>query len=360
MAEKKAKSADDVQKFWLRSAILVVLLILVLSAVNMVYEEKVLKQKQIYRQEQSWQDFRIELPMNENGQHVLEFAFFGDSHARDAVYPPSIPGSFNFGTSNEDYVETYYKFVKLLESDEMEIRNIFLEIDLHIFTPNANKDETLFQHLTYYSDFTPLSDISRLNKKNIIGLWLVKHFPVLGHGGELIHILTPPDSTQIVLGWTNQTNDFSKMDRELLTRATILSHFGREDNEEIREENSSSVDLINNRSIDYFLRIIRLAESRGINIIFIRYPVSKYYDDAVTRLGINKQEHYEYLFSLIEKDAGLKSYKVFDYYDIFFEYQRLLDNTDHLNYRGALEFSRILNEDLSRLSALDRTQNKLN
>lgn len=93
------------------------------------------------------------------------------------------------------------------------------------------------------------------------------------------------------------------------------------------------------RSEKYLNKIFDIAKENKIKIIGIRYPLPNIYIDEVEKKGLNGMDFW------IEKN-NRRFFKILDYRKIFAEDQTLFVNEDHLNERGAHEFTKTLLEDL--------------
>jgi hypothetical protein len=318
----------DNKKIIKKGLVLVISIILILLILNSFYIHLIEKNKIIFRKELEWQNYRLELQDNK-----LDYAFFGDSHARQDLNPEFINNSFNFGTSGEDYTETYYRILNLLKNDNIEINSFVLEIDSHSFSDKIRTNQRLFRNLHYYSDFVKLSKISEFRDESFLSVWIKSKFIVIGKGEEMISYLSSTESTQIKKGWTNSTRDFSKeKNKRKSAEARVNLLFSEEKK------------LLENRSLSHFLKIINLAEENNISIFLIMYPLSYEYNLELEKNNFSRKNHYEKLFYEIDK-TGAK-YKVLDYYNLFVNNPEYFDDSDHLNYNGAEILSKKVAENL--------------
>ena len=315
-------------KFIRNGSILISIFILIVLVLNIFYINTVEKNKLIFRRELGWQNYKKTIP-----NKTLNYAFFGDSHTEYELNPKYINNSFNFATGGEDYIETYYKIKKLLEQDDVKINNFILEIDIHTFSDKIRTKERLFVDLGYYSKFVDLKTISDLTDRNLLSIRIQSNIRVIGKGGEIIsYFIVPPDLTIIENGWVNYTGDFPKEKRKQLVEKIYNTQFSEEKN------------LLEETSLNHFLKILNLAKENNINIIFINLPISYDYYLEIQKNNISRELYYERLFLEINKTKI--PYSTLEYYELFFENPEYFGDPDHLNYVGSKILSQKLSKDL--------------
>jgi hypothetical protein len=321
---------SNIKKDIIGSTIIIVIFLTLFILINLYYIYEVQSNKIIYKQEAEWQKYRQNLSNN-----TLEYAFFGDSHAAIGFNPTYVNNSFNFASTGEDYVETYYKINKLINHEQIKINYFVLEIDPHTFSDGMREKERLFQEPWYFKQFISLQEISTLKNEFILKTFFKANYPVIGKGSEIIkYIFLKPEITQVKMGWINKTGNFSEQNRTKVTYLTYTKEFSKNPN------------LLENTSFEHFKRILRIANENNITIIFIKYPLPRDYDSALKENNISIEEHYNKLFSEIEKEN--KNYQVLDYYNIFIDDIELFSDADHVNYIGSDILSQKIREDLEK------------
>lgn len=313
-------------KFIKSASFLFVIFIFIISVLNYFYIVTVEPDRQINRKEAQWQEYKKTLP---NG--TLDYGFFGDSHTGLSLNPQLISNnSFNFAGNGEDYTETYYKLKKIVEDEKIHINNILLEIDTHTFSDKLRTGERLFEELRYYKKFIPYSQISKLKGENIIKTAIKGSLALSGNGPEIIrYLISEPVLTEMKLGWTaGKLKDFSA-ESEQEKRKIVLDAFSGHFNK--------SPNLLEERSLSYFLKTLELAKENGINVIFVKYPLVKEYDDMLEKNNISRDGYYDKLFEKIDKI--ISDYAVLNYYDEFFANPDYFGDADHLNRIGSTVLS---------------------
>ena len=124
--------------------------------------------------------------------------------------------------------------------------------------------------------------------------------------------------------------DFTKTDQNVSLNGAYVSHF-------------KSGERIDEMDMEYFLKTLELAESRNISIIFIKYPVTKEYNEYMKERNITRDDYYSEIFTRI--NSTIENYTSLDYHD-YFNDSSLFYDPHHLNINGAKLFSEKLHDDL--------------
>ena len=319
-------------KFVERGLLFLAILASIVLILNVIYITTVQEKNNLDRQDTIYYEY-----INNLGTKEINYVFFGDSHTRYGINPMYIDDSFNFGIPSENYIETYYKFKKILEEDNGTINNIVLEVDLHTFKHKSRPKERLFSD-SYYANIVPINEMLQLKYQNVVPILIQEYFPVIGNGLDLVgFFITPPTTTSptsIYLGWANNTGNFSSSNRSQIANTTYERHFGN--------DNPNGIEEIR---FEYFMKVLEVAKNNEVNVIFIKYPVSKEYDDFINKNNITKDEYYEFIFANVNDTLG-ENYTVLDYYDVFFEHAEYFFDPDHLNDIGSKNLSEKIQSDL--------------
>ncbi len=329
---------SELYKFSKKMVLFLVVLVILILIVQISYNRFVLENTQVYRKELEYQKY-----FNSSQNKNLEFAFFGSSHTRNAVNPSYINNSFNFGSSSENYVKTYYKLKRVL-ADGICIDTAVFELDLQTFSTVMTDKTNLFNELYIYSKFTPYKDIAEITNSSIFSIYIKSKFPFLGNGEDILIRILNPKKTEIYKGWTNDSSDFSKLNMESEAEGAYKVHF-------------QGQERISPIAMEYFLKTIELAKENGINIVFVKYPMSFEYDKIITSKGVDKKNYYEEVFENVNKTLG-KNYEVLDYYSLFFDNSSYFANSNHLNFIGAKKFSATIYGDLNKMNLKNQCSQK--
>ena len=288
--------------------------------------------QQYYRQISSYENYIKKLPAPKK----INYALFGDSHARNGVNPGIIGSSFNFGTSAENYIETYYKLKKVIEIDNVKIETALFEVDPVTFSSLLTDKTRIFDDLYFFHNFVPFAEVKRIRGVSTLEMLKIYfsevYFPAIGKGEDFINIFVTPKLTEVYLGWTKEYEDYTSLDTKLIALKTYSKQFNNQE-------------IISSISLEYFLKTLDLAKENNINIVFVKYPISKEYDEVLVEKGFDKDSYYKEIFGEIEDKLG-DNCRVLDYYNLFFDHSEYFTNPDHLNYRGAEILSEKIKEDL--------------
>ena len=106
----------------------------------------------------------------------------------------------------------------------------------------------------------------------------------------------------------------------------------------------ASKTLLHNETYTYFLKTIELAEQNNITVIFVKYPVTRDYNNLILKNNLNREDYYNTIFK--DVNSRIPNYIVLDYYDTYFDNPEYFGDADHLNYVGAEAFTNKLYKDL--------------
>jgi len=288
----------DKKKFMRRSIVfmsLVVVMVLVLNSVYIFYAYK------------TWNFYRIQreyADLLDEEKPYIKYAFFGDSHAEQTIDQKHFPEAFNFAVSSENYVETYYKFNRIID-DGVEVENIVLEIDLHTF---SKPRERLFINPLISVKAIPVLEMARLKNESAVTLAIKSYLPVFGIGLRFVEFTEP------------KTDDFTELNMTHETLKVFEGHF---------ETGGLAFEEPN---YEYFLKLLVLAEENDVNVIFMKYPLTKDYDDLVVANNYSKGNYYTRI--LWDAEKRLDEYVLLDYYDVFFDHPEYFYDPHHVNDKG--------------------------
>jgi hypothetical protein len=287
------------------------ILILLISGLNIVYLNIAQTNWEYFQEEK-----RLDVFAQENNE--VEYFFVGDSHVKQAIIENEIPNSYNFAVGGETFVESYYRLKDLIDSNQLNIKNIMLQTDVHVF---FKKNESLFEENLYFEKFLTLKEMSVINNKNLISMYIYRYSPIIGLGNMILRVYGNIfDEDTIILD-----------DVELDMKITYFQ-----------------TDHINSNEIEYYFKIISLAETNNIPIILIQYPVAKKYHEELIKQNIPyRTEYFPYILSLL--DSKNKDLPLLDYYDYFFENPNYFIDSGHLKLKPAKIFSEKVLDDLQEI-----------
>jgi hypothetical protein len=327
MREHKIKFVKD-------GVLFIIISLAILLIFNLIYLKFIEPKKITERKELIYKEFISNLKDRE-----LNYAIFGDSHPDESLNPFYIADSFNFARGGETYIETYYKLKKIVEKDKVKIKNIVLQVDLHTFSEKTGTKDRLFTDLYFYSQIVNLNEIAKLKGKSLISVFLEKNFPVLGNGKEFLqNMLRANAITPIYLGYTPSADIPLKDSYAIAQKAQKVydDHF------------STNGLVIDEQNFHYFIEILKIAKENNMNVIFVKYPLSKAYASEVEKHNLAEKDYYDEIFSAVNKI--INKYTVLDYYDIFFDRPEYFYDAEHLTVTASEVFSKKFNEDVRNIT----------
>jgi len=315
-----------------------ILVVVSIAFINHLYYVVVLQKQMLLRKAADYQNYLKNIPQKEIG-----YGFFGDSHAADGINPVYIPEAYNFANPSENYIKNYYRLNKIVNGDGAKIDTIVFETDQHSFNSATNDDGGVRTDLYEYSTFIPMKDIAVFNDEPFAKVWFDSTFPSLGKGEETIDDIFYRfynwNSTRIHNGYSGAVGDFS-----------LLSETGRKQNAEITYELHFGTDKgLSGPYLDYFFKALNIAKEKKMHIIFVRYPVSKEYQMALSEHKKQRNSYYEDLTKKIDGALGSYPYITLDYYDLLSDHPEYFFDPDHLNLSGATILSKKLASDLKKI-----------
>jgi hypothetical protein len=314
-------------KFLLRSIFLAAFCLLGVFITNAVFNAVVLPRIVIERTENEYTT-----NVAQGSRHV-QCAFFGDSHAQFDVHPRFIPGSFNFGIGGENFIKTYYKIRKIVERDHVIIDRAVLEIDLHSFSTFAQPKNNVLSDFWYFKRFMSYKEIHDITGDPYSIIFVKSQFPFIGRGADFFRLAN--SKGELYLGWEKHRYNFvdnSAAEREKIARNRVSMMF--------------SGTMMEQLSVDYFIKTLQLLNRHNIPIVVIKYPLSSIYDGALFSYAVNKDEFYKKVSTLIEK--VYPAYVTLDYRSLFFNHAEYFGDADHLNYCGARVLSSQIFQDMQK------------
>lgn len=307
-----------VKKFILKLIIFAVMFIILAIVVNIIYYTSELQYTILERTEK--QLFAL--------KNEIQILFLGDSHVLLGADPAHIKNSFNYASGGENYIQTYYKLKNLVDQGFVP-PIIVLPVDLHSFssfrTDRFDNEWYWRKIINFYKLAYKEKKLSLLNNE-INGIFSFK-----GKGLQLIKQTDKSKLSEIQRGYTPSDDVFSKLkNRRQIASDRVASHL-------------KECEIIDPVLLEYFYKILDLAEKNNINLIFIKYPLTEEYYQEALKFIPDTQNYYN---SVLYKIHNYKNILLLDYQLLYGKKPELFKDSDHLNSAGAVEFSRLLEKDL--------------
>jgi len=274
------------------------------------------------------QNQQAEKELNFNGlSSKPKVWFMGDSHPLLAIDPEQIPESFNWASRSENYILCYYKIKYLLERGHKPTI-IFLPAEIHSLS-SQGKSLIVNHELDdswWANKISPFEADAAANGSDFRRWWLAANFA--SHAGQFYHLkflAAQPQLGLTKLGFMPDSTDFSQNEnaKEIINEK-VKSHVGK-------------FKLVDSLQIKYLNKTIQLLKESGIKLVLVKYPVSKPYFEAISE-RINPKLVDQEFVRLKDK------VKILDFRNLYFGRPELFSDPDHLNQKGAEEFSQMFKE----------------
>jgi hypothetical protein len=260
----------------------------------------------------------------------------GDSHPLHAVNTTMIPGGYNFASSGESYILTYYKMRRYLKSPRLDLDVVILPISMHTFS-GYRRSEVGSQDPAFWAQYMDYIEIGRKQDQlgDFLKVRLAAEFAYLGGLEEVFEVI-----------YASQDWEVDRIDQGYLNSDQRLSD---RSSQEIAETAASraefhyqGVEHIDPLVVEYFNRLLDLFEAQDVQLVFVWYPATAEYTDAAAQY-FPVANHLSEINALL---AGRQDPIILDYHEIFYgQYEWFADN-DHLNTAGAEILTQLLLADL--------------
>jgi hypothetical protein len=216
----------------------------------------------------------------------------------------------NLSTPSDSYFDMYRKLVYV--SKTCDVKKVYLSVGDHLFTKYRenfnNHERSIF--LLNYNDYD--------NKLKFLYEQVLKRFFVYPSSKQhsfVVNILFK--KLKIGKIWIkNNWSDLTSSEKDLQASKRVSQfNFGTK----------------SNLQIQYLKKIINFCKNNNIQLICIKFPLTKEFRTNSRFLKYNYNEITE-----------LKSLNIIDYNKIYFDKVEFFKDQDHLNKKGAEEFSKIL------------------
>lgn len=264
----------------------------------------------------------------------LETLILGDSHPKWGLYPREVGRAFNLALPGQQYAETYYLLKSQLERDDFDIRRVVLQADLHSF---AARGLDRFPLAHFYAGTVDYLEMGwrRGSPFTYTVRWLFgRYAPYVGERRNILSYLEsgkPADLEWLhdvdldsgALVRTGSIDAQSASERVENADRRIRMHFGEKDPMSPFLEH-------------YFQEILALCLERRIDVLVVQFPVTREYLDAAA--GVIDPAEFD--LRVKELIAPYQNALLVETRELFAGRTSLFIDTDHLNERGAIRFSR--------------------
>lgn len=306
---------------------------------NYLYIDQVLTYTNLYR---SGNQFALD-------KEKLKILVAGDSHPRANVHPDYLDHSFIVASGGEHTILTYYRLADIIEKQGLGIELVILPLDLHTFSDYRKNTfgENGVGGAHWWREYIDYRELCSSKDKLIdLSCWIKfieADFTYLGGIQKIREVVRirfrGGNLSKMYKGFMPGKNDFSKEDEPLsraLTRAR--SHLS----------NRNEFDDV---LVKYYIRTIEMLTENGVNVVLVRYPITNPYYRMAGRIMDIDQFYQSAMEKIWEENNAIF---ILDYHDLFWRQNSKFSDPDHLNLRGAIEFTQILQGDLEKLGYIEK------
>ena len=266
----------------------------------------------------------------------LKYLFLGDSHSQNAIDPSIIGNGFNFSSANENFIQTYFKFIRVLKKIDQKPQTIVLPIDPSSFSSfRAQRFVNPSELLTFANYFTMTI---RTKKIYYLSTWFENSFFM--YVGKYATI--------------NKYLEVAKLRKFSNMKLGFKGRRGNLENEQDVAKvctDKANLYLKGYHYFDpaiksFFVDILEYCDNNGIAVYLMKMPLAKEYVQACRDI-FPLNEYYKEIHEIAGRFSSVK--KVYDFQDFFFHQQSYLRNPDHVNIDGAKIFSEMLASEFLKL-----------
>ncbi|GGD30235.1 hypothetical protein [Flavobacterium orientale] len=254
---------------------------------------------------------------NKNGSVYL----MADSHGEALKKYPDDFGIVNFSYESDSYFDIERKLNFLIK--ETNIKKIVISIDNHCFS-NYRENINNIDKSIYFESVCSDNASAYENFKN---KYIRYYFPVFNSNSPTIikidifkMLSNRKQGSANLKNWNSLTE--SEKTKQSISRLEVQFE---------SKKNSQKL-------LDHFAKIISIANKNKVEIIAIKFPISKNYYKNLMKFDSLNVDH-------LLKD---KKIKIIDFQKVYFDNDTFFSDADHLNDIGGLEFSKLLNDSINK------------
>jgi hypothetical protein len=269
---------------------------------------------------------------------TLQYLALGNSH--NCINTHILENSFNYGSPSENFIQSYYKLKYILEKSGKKPEYIILQADPSSFGPKISDRYEYNSYWIKYIDYVELAKVK--DSKDMLFKWLEgRFFSYVGNYKDVqLSILYRIKFKNIEMyhgyrphrDFRNFANEADKQKVAFDKANLILS----------KDEYFDPAIRV------YFEKILQLCQSYGVQVIMVRMPMTKEFNEEEAKLvPIDKLDK--------DLEAITSKYPVFkgtyDYHLLFIDHPEYFFDPDHLNIKGSDLFTTQLAKDLKEIDS---------
>lgn len=264
----------------------------------------------------------------------IPFLFIGSSRLNKDINEKLIPGAFKYSGATETAPYHYYRLKYALEENGENIEFIILPAEIGVMAFN---DLPILYLGSYWRKHMNFWEFARHSAHP-------DHYIGIGLKIELIPFYQLPNAALFLYDVMRQRNAWKAYQKESWDRYTLYEQFlllnyiiGR---------HLSYEKLVTPSGKYYFRKMLELARQSGKPVIFIKYPLSHDYYEAITGLEPDVVAANRLTDSLIR---STKNTYLLDYTHLYDKHDELFLDIHHLNKKGRADFTLRIRDTLQAL-----------
>lgn len=261
-----------------------------------------------------------------NNNKKYEYLFMGHSRGVHGVDTNRIENSFNFCSSGENNVYTYYKLKYLLENAPEKFNTVVIPYGFGTFNTTGIGSVVNAHHWVKYVDYLEIGKIEG-NASTYYSLKLKASFlPYFQYPVKRINrYLRKRDK--------NRQYDIADKSYEELIEIAIKGI----------EINAGKRNIYSTTSSIYLQKTIDLCNEYDKRLIAVKYPVSYYYYEAYEKHMAGDTEKMKKTEAVILQNPNIKT---LDFEKLYLKQDTFFRDVNHLNEKGRIHFSKLMNQQL--------------
>ncbi len=271
------------------------------------------------------------LLFSENNQNYnacdLKYNTFlmSDSHGESLYDFTESKGLYNFSFESDSYFDIEKKLNFIIKNKL--VKRIVLSVDDHCFSEYREKTNNAPKSIYFQSIFDNKDSSVVENFKN---KYIKYYFPVFNQNSpSLLKIYVNAKFNQL-RGIKKDTIIWSKLTPEKMRKESFK-----------RLDTQFKISAYSPKIFKSFNRILEMAKQNGVEIILLKFPLSKSYYEA------KKTKEFEN--PLTKEFIVNKKLKVLNFQDIYLNHDEYFKDPDHLSIEGAKIFSKVLVDTLVKI-----------
>ena len=296
----------------------IVIAVIINFFLNQFYS-KVMEKSHLMEIDSEFHSWNHEVPIN--------YLIIGSSHSF-GLQKEYVENAVHFGSWGEEVSRTYYKLKYVLEESNYQVKNVLMNFDLGL-TRRADVSENYFYWIRYV-DFLELG-----REKDCLPDYIYKYlkgllFKYADGEMDIFEYFTLDESKSGAL----RSGDYIPPLNALDTTSNRFS------DECLKKE-------LNQVAINYLVRLVELCEKHQVNLVLIKFPVTKYFYYKHSAC-YDPDEYYSVIEEEIQKNST--GTYIIDFQKLYFDDDSKFRDPHHLSGPVRPGFTQLVVERLNALN----------